>query len=139
MFKLRVAAALSVVAGVAAGVVVWAQTPMREGRWEVIAQMQMPGLPSAMPEMKSVQCVTPEQLKDPAKSLPSGPGSGNCKMTDYKVDGGKVTWKTACEGVAGSGELVFQGDTYAGTITMAAPQGTMTMKLRGQRVGDCTP
>ena len=139
MFKAKVVTALLAVAAGAAGAIVWAQVPMREGRWEVIAQMQMAGMPSPMPEMKSLQCVTPEQLKDPAKALPSGPGSGNCKLSDYKVDGSKVSWKTACEGIAGSGELVFQGDAYTGTITMAAPQGTMTMKLRGQRVGDCTP
>ncbi len=139
MVKVKVATAVLTVVGMAAGVAVWAQTPMREGRWENVVQMQMAGMPSPMPEMKSAQCVTPEQLKDPQKSLPTGPGTGNCKVSDYKIDGSKVSWKTACEGITGSGELVFQGDAYTGTITMVAPQGTMTMKLRGQRVGDCTP
>jgi len=51
-------------------VAIHAQNPMRAGQWEVAMQMQMPGM--QMPEMKTAQCITPEQLaKDPASGLPS--------------------------------------------------------------------
>src|SRR5687767_5443188 len=85
----------------AAAAPVVAQTPIRPGRWEVTMQMQMPNMPMAMPEMKSTQCVTPEQVKDPASTLPSGPQGGrganqDCKVSNYKVSGNKVTWQMAC-------------------------------------------
>ena len=114
--------------------VVTAQGPMREGRWEVSVQMQMPGM--SMPAMKSAQCVTTEQLKDPAKALPSAaPG---CTMSDYKADGNKVTWKMACKEMAGTGEITFKGDTYEGLMNVTSPH-EMAMKMSGKRVGDCTP
>src|SRR5215510_9781911 len=72
-----------------------AQTsPMRDGMWEITTQMDMPGM--KMPEMKLNQCVTKEQLKDLASTLPNSNSDKTCKMSDYKVDGNKVTWKMAC-------------------------------------------
>ena len=67
-----------------------AQTPpMRDGLWEVTTLMEMPGM--KMPEMKSNQCVTKEQLKDLASTLANPNKDQTCKTTDYKVDGNKVT------------------------------------------------
>jgi hypothetical protein len=117
------------------------QSPMREGQWEITTQMQMPNLPVQMPEMKVTQCVTAEDLKDPVSALPEGPGQDSCKLTDYKVSGNTVTWKMACsapQSMTGSAELTFTGDSYTGTMLMSSPQGEMTMKLAGRRVGDCT-
>ena len=127
---------------VALAVVVYAQAPpMRAGQWENTVQMQMPGM--QMPDMKSSQCITPEQLqKDPATGLPSGLNApGACKVSDYKVVDSTVSWKMVCTGaqaMTGDGELVFVGDTYSGTIKMMMPQGAMSMKMSGKRLGDCT-
>ena len=94
--------ALAVLVGVTAAI---AQTPMRPGLWENTMQMQMAGSPIQMPAMKSTRCVTPEQSKDPASSLPSGPdggrGKSDCKMADYKVSGNTATWKMVCTSPAG--------------------------------------
>jgi hypothetical protein len=113
---------------------VTAQTPMRAGRWEVTLQMQMPGM--AMPAITSLECVTNEQLKDPAKALPSA--SPGCTMSDYKAEGGKVTWAISCAEMTGTGEILVTGDTYEGQVTVSAPT-PMAMKMSGKRVGDCTP
>jgi len=41
--------------------------------------------------------------------------------------------------VSGTGELVYSGDSYTGTMTMEmGGRGTMTMKYTGKRLGDCT-
>ncbi len=126
-----------------AAVAVYAQNPMRAGQWEVSMQMQMQGM--AMPEMKRTQCITPEQLeKDPTSGLPNGArgaGPDACKVSDYKQTGSTVTWKMACTGaqaMTGDGELMFSGDTYAGTVKMMMEQGAMSMKMTGKRLGDCT-
>jgi hypothetical protein len=129
-----------------AGATVVAQSPIRPGRWEVVMQMDMPNMPVKMPEMKTMQCVTPEQAKDPASALPSGPqagrgGKSDCKVSDYNQSGNTVTWKMACTTptpVTGTGELTFTDNSYAGTMKMNTAQGDMTMKVSGTRLGDCT-
>jgi hypothetical protein len=122
-----------------------AQTAVRPGRWENTMQMQMAGSPIQMPAMKSTRCVTPEDAKDPSRSLPTGPeGRGgqksDCKTSDYKVTGNTASWKMACSSppMNGTGEMTFTADTYDGTMKMDSPQGSMTMKISGKRLGDCT-
>jgi hypothetical protein len=123
-----------------------AQSPIRPGRWEVIMQMEMPNMPMKMPEMKTTQCVTPEQVKDPAGALPTGPqggrgGNSDCKVSDYKVSGQTVTWKLACttpQPITGAGEMTFTDNSYAGTVKMTTAQGDVAMKVSGTRLGDCT-
>ena len=127
-----------------AAAAVYAQTnPMRAGQWEVGMQMQMAGM--QMPEFKTQQCITQEQLqKDPASGLPTGARDSNpsaCKVSDYKQVGNTVSWKMACTGqqpMTGEGELAFAGDAYTGTIKMNMAQGAMAMKMSGKRIGDCT-
>ena len=123
-----------------------AQSQMRPGRWEVTTQMDMPGMPVKMPATTTTSCVTPEQAKNPGDTIgdPSGRGRGNsnCKATDQKIDGNKVTWKMACTGaqsMTGEGEMVFNGDSYTGkmNMTMAQMPGPMTLQITGKRVGDC--
>jgi hypothetical protein len=122
-----------------------AQSPMRPGRWDMTIQMQMPNMPVQMPETKTTQCITPEQSKDPANTLGRGPQAGrgasqDCKVSDYKVSGNTVTWKMTCstpQPMTSTGEMTFTDDSYVGTMKMNMPQGDMSMKLTGKRVGDC--
>jgi Protein of unknown function (DUF3617) len=124
-----------------------AQSPIRPGRWETVMQMEMPNLPVKMPEMKSTRCVTPEQAKDPASSLPRGPqdgrgGANDCKVSDYKVSDKTVTWQMACttpQPMTSTGEMTFTDDSYTGLMKMNSTQGVMSMKVSGTRLGDCTP
>jgi hypothetical protein len=137
---LVVLAVIALAAGLAA------QSPMRPGLWETTMQMQMPNMPIKMPEMKVNSCVTPEQLKDPASTLPRGPQTGradqtDCKVSDYKQSGNTVTWKMACtkpQQMTSAGEMTYTNDSYTGTMTMSSAQGAMTMQLSGKRLGDCT-
>jgi hypothetical protein len=140
---------------VAASVTLFGQAgPRRDGNWEVTMQMDMPGMPQGMtmPPMKSTQCITPQDAADPAKSLPQRPagrgGAANpndCKVSDYKAVGNKVTWTMTCEGaqpMTGAGEFIYGTDTYTGTMKMDMARGgqpmAMTIKYDGKRLGDCT-
>jgi hypothetical protein len=125
-----------------------AQSPMRPGLWEVTMQMQMPNMPVQMPEMKVPQCVTPEQAKDPAATVPRGQQPGrsaqkdDCKVTDVKTSGNKTAWTMMCttpNKMTGTGEMTFADDSYTGAMKMVMAQGEMTMKVSGKRVGDCKP
>ena len=117
---------------------------LREGKWEVTTQMQMPGVPVQLPATTRTQCVTKAQQDDPASTLPSGSPDPDAKCTpsDYHRDGNKVTWKVTCTGsqpMTGQGSIVLDGDRYDGTMVMTMDQGSMTMKYAGKRVGDCAP
>ena len=120
-----------------------AEGALREGKWEMTTQMQMPGVPMQLPATTRTQCVTKAQQDDPASTLPSGSPDpqADCKASDYRQDGKKVTWKLTCTGsqpMTGQGSIVVDGDRYDGTM-MTMDQGSMTMKCAGKRVGDCAP
>jgi hypothetical protein len=95
--------------------------------------------------MKSASCVTAEQIKaGPGAGLATGArgGKDTCKVSDQKISGSTVSWKMACaapQNMNGTAELVFKGDTYTGTMNMTTPQGAMTMKMSGKRLGECAP
>lgn len=143
----RLAITCAVFAVSAFAVSLLAQGQMKPGRWEITTQIDMPGLPVKMQPTKTTMCVTPEQAKTPGATVsgPAGRGRGSsddCKATDQKIDGNKVTWKMACTGaqaMTGDGEMVFNGDSYTGKMNMNMAQGQMTMQYTGKRIGDCTP
>lgn len=126
--------------------------PRRDGNWQVTMEMEMPGMPQRMPPMTMMQCVTKEQAADPATAMPQGPGGrgampADCKVSDYKLDGNKVSWSMKCEGqnaMSGTAEFTYEGDTFAGTMKMhnesgrGGMPGDVTMKYTGKRLGDCT-
>jgi hypothetical protein len=127
---------------------VLAQQPARrDGNWEVTMQMQMDGMPGAMPPQTIKQCVTKEEAEDPTKLMPQagrGGAAPECKVTDQKVTGNKVSWSMTCTGqmaMSGTGEFVYNDNTYDGTMKMNMERGgqpmAMTMTYKGKRLGDC--
>ena len=120
--------------------------PRRDGNWQVTMEMDMPGMPQKMPPMTLTQCITKADADDPTKLAPQARGAapGNCKVSDFKNEGNKTTWSMRCEGdnpMTGTGEFVYSGDTYTGTMKMTTARGgkpmDMTMKYSGKRLGDC--
>ncbi len=131
---------LIVAAVLALAASLFAQGPRRDGKWEVKIEMQMPGM--TMPAQTVTQCVTKEEAADPLKAMPQGKDAnpGDCKVSDYKVDGNKVTWSMTCEKdrMTGTGEFIYAGETYTGSMKMNTQGQAMTMKYSGKRLGDCT-
>jgi hypothetical protein len=141
--NLRKAAVAVTLLGVSVTVLAQGPGPQRDGRWEVKMEMDMPGMPMKMPPMTSVQCITKEQANDPQKSMPpqGRGGPSNCTVSDYKVDGNKVTWSMKCappEEMTGTGEFTYGAGTYDGIMKVVRGGQTMTMKYSGKRLGDCT-
>ena len=139
MKSLSIAAAAVLILGVSGAI---AQSPIREGRWEITMQMQMPNMPMQMPAQNMDACVTKKDLETPGGDLPKPADKGsNCTTSDRKVDGNKITWNMKCTGrdaMTGSGEIVVDGDTYTGAMKMNSEHGEMTMNYTGKRIGDCT-
>lgn len=112
------------------------QSPMQEGLWEVSMKIEIPGLPFQMPAQTMEQCYTKKDLQESA-GVPKQ--QGDCKVTDLKRSGNKVTWKTLCKGKDnGSGEMIFKGATaYEGTVKMESGGKVTTTTYQGKRLGDC--
>ncbi len=109
---------------------------MQEGLWEITTKMEMPGMPMSMPAMKHTQCITKENFV-PQSSQPNQ----ECKITENKVDGDTVTWTMECDAPEGKiraiGEIIYNGDSFKGTIKMTMQGVDMTQHLSGRRIGDC--
>ena len=114
---------------------------MQEGKWEITTQMQMPGMPTNMPQMKNtqIQCLTKKDFVPQS----SQPGQ-ECKITDKKIVGSTVTWTMVCKNrggeMKGTGKATYKGNTFEGTMKMLMPQqGNMevTSQVSGRRIGNC--
>ncbi len=139
--RLRNAALAAIVLGCSLSALAQAPAPRRDGQWEVKIQMAMAGM--TMPASTMMQCITPADAADPAKSVPQQPGS-NCKMTDYKLVDNKATFIMTCEGPnpgTMNGEFIYGDGTYTGTMKMEMSRGgqpmAMAMNFTGKRIGDC--
>jgi hypothetical protein len=115
----------------------FADDTMRDGYWELITTMEMPGMPMQMPPTTIKHCYTKEDVKDQKKTIST---DKNCTVTDLKQSGNKVTWKMKCTGKnAGdfSGETVYKGDAYDSTMKMESQGQTINMKVKAKRLGAC--
>jgi len=127
----------SVLFALALPATVFAADTMRDGYWELVTTMEMPGMPMKMAPTKVKHCYSKEDVKDQKKTITT---DKNCTVTDLKQSGNKVSWKMKCTGKnAGvfSGETVYKGDAYDSTMKMQAQGQTMNMKVKAKRLGDC--
>lgn len=115
-----------------------AENPQKPGKWAITMQMEIPNMPVKMPPMKFEICLTEEDLKDPAKSVPNDPKS-NCTVGDHKIDGNTVTWTMDCpkQNMKGTGEITYDGDSYTGAMKMTVGEQQMTTKYSGKWLGEC--
>jgi hypothetical protein len=101
--------------------------------WEITSQPSMEGMPMKLPSNTAKVC-SAKEWKEPPN------GQKNCKNTNMKIDGTKVTWDVQCTGPAmtGHGEIVRESATaYTGKIKMTSDAGNMTIALSGKKVGEC--
>lgn len=111
---------------------------MRDGFWELSTTVEIPGMPFQVPPTRTQHCYTKEEVKDTSKTLNTDP---NCKVTDMKRSGNRITWRMQCTGEKSgtfSGETVFKGDAYDSKMKMESEGQTVNMKVKGQRIGPCS-
>jgi hypothetical protein len=113
--------------------------PQKPGKWNIKAQMEIPGMPFKMPPINMDICLTEEDLKDPQKSVPNDP-KAKCTVSDYEIDGNTVRWTVDCpkDKTRGEGELTFSEDKYTGWMKMQVGEQEMTTKYTGTWKGTCT-
>lgn len=108
--------------------------------WEVTTKMEMVGMPFPMPAVSMKLCVPKGGEKNPQHMQKK---DSDCKMSDVRTSGNKVTWKASCvhdsETLNGSGESYYEGDSYRGTLHLTGNSNghelDMTQTYNGRRVG----
>ncbi|HEV7920420.1 MAG TPA: DUF3617 family protein [Thermoanaerobaculia bacterium] len=112
-------------------------SPMKAGKWQLVMQMDMPGMPMKMPPIVTTDCVTKEDAENPKP--PKAMKDSDCKFSDYKMDGNSISWTVSCpkQSMTGSGKIVYSGDTYDGSMKMKVGEQEMSAKYTGKRLGDC--
>ncbi|HPX61441.1 MAG TPA: DUF3617 family protein [Deltaproteobacteria bacterium] len=111
---------------------------MREGKWEISSTVDMPGMPFKMPPTVMTHCYTKEDVKDRKKVVANQ--NNDCKVTEMKTSGNKVTWKMKCTGQSKgtmSGVTIFGKDYYNSTMKMQTEGHNMTTKVKARRIGNC--
>ena len=104
--------------------------------WETTTQLSMEGAPIALPSSTAKVCSLKEWKEPPG----AADKQRNCKVSNMKTVGNKVTWDTQCTGptMNGTGEIVRNSpDSYTGNIKFMSQQGNMTIKLTGKKIGGC--
>ena len=111
---------------------------MKPGLWEINSTIEMPGLPFQPPPTTITHCYTSEDVKNNEKMVPQ---QSDCKVTEFKSTGNKMTWQLVCTGEqkgSGSGEMIFKGDSaYEGMMTFRTDEMSMTNRYKARRLGDC--
>jgi len=111
---------------------------IKPGLWEITTTMKMPGMPFQSPPQTVRHCVTPQEAKEPEKSLPI---DKDCKIIDLRSSVNKINWKVECTGQMagkGEGEIAYKGDaSYEGKTKIQTQGMTFNMNHNGKRVGEC--
>jgi hypothetical protein len=113
---------------------------LREGKWQVSAQMDMAGVPFKMPPMVYEVCLSQKDIVPTDKTQQS-----NCKLVGPKIKGNTVSWTSTCQQEDGSpatsnGSITYAGETFTGTISVKItgdqPMDVLNT-LTGKYLGAC--
>lgn len=104
--------------------------------WDVTTEMKIrgPNVPAqAKPQVETRRECFPKKLPD------RPPESSDCQVSDFKRSGGRVTYRSRCQGgITGEADLLWTADTYAGTMIMRGQGMENRITLKGKKVGgDC--
>jgi hypothetical protein len=113
---------------------------LKEGQYQITSNMEMSGMPASMPTVTFKQCMSQQNL------VPIDPNnSQDCKITDMKTKGNKVTWTMQCtqqgSTLTANGSMTFHGDWFEGItkMKMGPEAGNMiiTNRMKGKYIGAC--
>ena len=105
--------------------------------WEDTMELAMPGMAGMPARGQTHRRCSPRN----ADAVPMAGKDDSCQMSDLKRSATGMAWKMSCPGnppTTGSGEMVYEGrDRYHGAMTINTGGRAMTMKMSGQRIGEC--
>ena len=107
--------------------------------WEQTIEMEMVGMPFAMPAQTLKVCLPVDPWKAPPESKPDD----TCRLEDLKVTGSTMKWRMVCTGeqkMEGEGEMTYSATSFSGRTHLRSSEGDMKLKMKGKKLGgDCDP
>ena len=122
----------SAAAGLAVAALVHAQGA--DELWQMTTRMEMEGM--QLPAAQQQVCMKKGETR--AEGL--GQQDPNCKVTEQRRSGNKLTWKVVCTGenaMTGTGEMTRNRDTLEGRMLMKGRDGEMKIVYSGRLGGTC--
>ena len=118
---------------------VYAEPNLTEGKWEITTQMEMPGMPMAIPPVTYTHCMNKKDV------VPQRPEQNqDCKMISTDIQGDTVFWVMECkngkETVRSTGNVTYKKNRFDGALntTMSGSENmTMQSKISGRYLGPC--
>jgi hypothetical protein len=114
-----------------------------EGLWEITATMEIPGLDPGLTRPQTYQrCLTGE---DPIPREPER--DRQCRLLRSSLEGDALTWSVQCTldrgTMSGRGRVLFQKETLRGVMRARIESDgkkalSVTQRISGRRIGDCT-
>jgi hypothetical protein len=111
---------------------------MQDGQWEMTMKMDMPGMPPAAMQPRTITtCLSKKDL------IPqSQPDAQNkCEIKNRNIAGDTVTWEMVCPNMTGKGTMTYAGTTVVGgsetTINMDGKIQTIKTAMSGKYLGPC--
>jgi hypothetical protein len=109
---------------------------LRPGQYDYMVNMEMPGMPFAMPAMTMQHCLTQADL-DTGRQYQGQPNQ-DCEVKNLKQSPGKASMDLVCkDGTTGKGEFTFGNDALHGKTTMTKDGQAMAINMSARRKGDC--
>jgi hypothetical protein len=112
---------------------------LRPGRYETVAEIDMAG--TKMPSQKGIQCITDDDLTTLSKKLIEQQFGEDCKVSDYKASGNKITFNTECkdeDAKTMNVEMVFAAESFTLLIKSKDSSGqVMNIRSTAKRTGEC--
>jgi hypothetical protein len=116
--------------------VTMASPDIKEGKWEITAKMEMPGMPMEMPAVIYTQCMTGKD------NIPFNKNEmKDCRLLDSQVSGNIAKWVMQCtqggEKIKSRGSITYKGDTFDGVVKITMQGMDITQHMNGKHQGPC--
>jgi len=115
------------------------QVNMTPGLWEITTEINMEGMPYAIPPTTHTMCMSKDDL---VPGQTTGQKPDDCSVDFEIVDKNTVVWESTCRSEEGQiiskGKTIYRGSTFEGEMTTQIPNaGTTKQIITGKRVGPC--
>ncbi len=103
--------------------------------WEIKTTIEMPGMPVAIPPTITRQCIEDKAVPYQSK------GDEKCETIYNHVSGNTLSWQVVCSNggrrMEMTGETTYTGNTMDSKVKVKSPQGDMSMRMTGKKLGAC--
>lgn len=109
---------------------------MKPGQWEYTMKMEMPGMPFAMPPIKTQRCLTQDEINRGDQYAKDE--KNECQVKNLKQSAGSASYDVACkDGTTGHYDFTYGADTMTGKGVTDSQGQKVTTNFSSKRLGEC--